>query len=129
MAQEVAKRGRVASVDAGAGATLRKQFKDTVTDLAGRDEKVVVILGDISHFLFNAFQEKFPDRFFNMGICENTLVSVAAGLGSQGFHPFVHTITPFITERCLEQIKLDVAYNRLGVNIVSTGASFDYAWD
>jgi transketolase len=75
------------------------------------------------------FQEKYPKRFFNMGICENTLVSVAAGLSSQGFHPFVHTITPFITERCLEQIKLDMCYNRFAVNIVSTGASFDYAWD
>jgi transketolase len=108
---------------------MRKQFKDTVTDLAGSDERLVVILGDISHFLFDPFQKKYPERFFNMGICENALVSVAAGLSAQGYHPFVHTITPFITERCLEQIKLDVAYNRFGINIVSTGASFDYAWD
>jgi len=108
---------------------MRKQFKDTVTDLAGHDDKVVVILGDISHFMFNPFQEKYPTRFFNMGICENTLVSVAAGLSAQGFHPFVHTIAPFITERCLEQIKLDLGYNQFGANIVSTGASFDYAWD
>ncbi len=108
---------------------MRKQFKDTVLDLAGHDDKIVVILGDISHFLFNPFQEKYPTRFFNMGICENTLISVAAGLNSQGFHPFVHTITPFITERCLEQIKLDLGYNQFGANIVSTGASFDYAWD
>jgi transketolase len=98
-------------------------------ELAGDDDRVVVILGDISHFLFNPFQEKYPARFFNMGICENTLVSVAAGLSAQGFHPFVHTITPFITERCLEQIKLDLCYNQFGANIVSTGASFDYAWD
>ena len=98
-------------------------------DLAGHDEKLVVILGDISHFLFNPFQEKFPRRFYNMGICENALISVAAGLAAQGFHPFVHTIAPFITERSLEQIKLDFAYNQFGGNIVSTGASFDYAWD
>lgn len=108
---------------------MRKQFKETVMDLAAHDGKVVVILGDISHFLFSSFQKKYPGRFFNMGICENTLVSVAAGLSAQGFHPFVHTIAPFITERCLEQIKLDLGYNRFGANIVSTGASFDYAWD
>jgi transketolase len=108
---------------------MRKQFKDTVMELAAHDNEIVVILGDISHFLFNSFQEKYPTRFFNMGICENTLISVAAGLSSQGFHPFVHTITPFITERCLEQIKLDLGYNQFGGNIVSTGASFDYAWD
>jgi len=108
---------------------MRKQFKDTVLDLAGQDEKVVVILGDISHFLFNSFQEKYPTRFYNMGICENALISITAGLSAQGFHPFVHTITPFLTERSLEQIKLDMGYNRFGGNIVTTGASFDYAWD
>src|SRR6476661_8510034 len=108
---------------------MRPQFRDTVLDLAGKDDKIVVILGDISHFLFNPFQQKYPARFFNMGICENTLISVAGGMSAQGFHPFVHTITPFITERCLEQIKLDLCYNRFGANIVSTGASFDYAGD
>ena len=108
---------------------MRKQFKDTTLDLATQDEKVVVILGDISHFLFMPFQEKFPARVYNMGICENALISVAAGLSAQGFHPFVHTINPFLTERCVEQIKLDLCYNQFGANIVTTGASFDYAWD
>lgn len=108
---------------------MRKQFRDTVVDLAEQDEKVVVVLGDISHFLFLPFQEKHPDRCYNMGICENALIGVSAGLGAQGFHPFVHTIAPFITERSLEQIKLDLCYNQFGANIVSTGASFDYAWD
>jgi transketolase len=108
---------------------MRRQFKDTVSELAARDERVVVILGDISHYLFNAFQEKYPSRFFNMGVCENALISITAGLGAQGFHPFVHTIAPFITERSLEQIKLDMCYNAFGGNILSCGASFDYAWD
>jgi transketolase len=108
---------------------MRKDFRNTVADLAAHDDKVVVILGDISHYLFNDFQQKYPDRFFNMGICENTLISVSAGLSAQGFYPFVHTITPFITERSLEQIKLDMCYNQFGGNILSCGASFDYAWD
>jgi transketolase len=108
---------------------MRKEFKNVVTDLAARDDKVVVILGDISHYLFNDFQQKYPDRFYNMGICENTLISVGAGLSAQGFYPFIHTITPFITERSLEQIKLDMCYNQFGGNILSCGASFDYAWD
>ena len=108
---------------------MRKQFKDTATELAAKDDKVVVILGDISHFLFMPFQEKFPGRCYNMGICENALISVAAGLSAQGFHPFVHTINPFLTERCVEHIKDDLCYNQFGANIISTGASFDYAWD
>jgi transketolase len=108
---------------------MRRQFKQTIMDLATSDDRIVLIFGDVSVYLFNEFQEKYPDRFYNMGICENTLITVGAGLSSQGFYPFVHTITPFITERSFEQIKLDMCYNKFGGNIVSCGASFDYAWD
>ncbi len=108
---------------------MRKQFKNTVMEIAGRDNKIIVILGDVSVYLFQEFKERYPDRFYNMGICENTLISAAAGLSSLGLHPFVHTIAPFITERSFEQIKLDMCYNCFGGNIVSCGASFDYAWD
>jgi transketolase len=108
---------------------MRKQFKNTVLDLATQDNRIVTILGDVSVYLFNEYKEKFPSRFYNMGICENTLISVAAGLSSQGLVPFVHTITPFLTERSYEQIKLDLCYNRYGANIITCGASFDYAWD
>lgn len=108
---------------------MRKQFKDTVLDLASTDTNIVVILGDVSVYLFNEFSNAYPDRFYNMGILENTLVSASAGLSSQGLIPFVHTIAPFITERSFEQIKLDFCYNQFSGNIVSCGASFDYAWD
>jgi len=108
---------------------MRKQFRDTITDLAAADDRVVMILGDVSVYLMNDFQQKYPDRFYNLGICENSIISVAAGLRSQGFIPFAHTIAPFITERSYEQIKIDMCYNRFGGNIVSCGASFDYAWD
>jgi transketolase len=108
---------------------VRKQFRDTLMELAAVDERIVLVFGDISVYLFNEFREKYPDRFFNMGICESTLISVSAGLSSQGFIPFVHSIAPFITERSFEQIKIDLSYNRFGANIVSCGASFDYAWD
>lgn len=108
---------------------MRRQFKNTIMDLALYDERIVMILGDVSVYLFKDFQEKYPDRFYNMGISENTLVSVGAGLAAMGFFPFIHTIAPFITERSYEQIKLDMCYNRFGGNIVSCGSSFDYAWD
>lgn len=108
---------------------MRKQFRDTVLDLAQVDDKIVLLFGDVSVYLFNDFKIKYPDRFYNLGICENTIISVAAGLSAQGFYPFMHTLSPFITERCFEQIKLDMCYNQFGGNIVSCGASFDYAWD
>ncbi len=108
---------------------MRKQFKDTVLSLAEHDEDIALVFGDVSVYLFREFSQKYPERFYNMGICENTLISAAAGMASQGIVPFVHTIAPFLTERCLEQVKLDLCYNRFGVNIVTCGASFDYAWD
>lgn len=98
-------------------------------NMAVQDDRIVMIFGDVSVYLFNEFSMKYPDRFYNMGISENTLISVGAGLAALGFYPFVHTIAPFITERSYEQIKLDMCYNQFGVNVVSCGASFDYAWD
>jgi transketolase len=108
---------------------MRQQFKQTVMDLALKDSRIVLIFGDVSVYLFKDFSEKYPGKFYNMGICENTLISAAAGLSSRGLFPFIHTIAPFITERSFEQIKLDMCYNQFGGNIVSCGASFDYAWD
>src|SRR5262245_35491155 len=108
---------------------MRDQFKDTVSALTETDEKIVVVLSDISMFQFRHFKEKHPTRFFNISICENTLISVTTGLSSQGLHPFMHTIAPFLIDRSVEQIKLDMCYNGFDGNIVSTGASFDYAWD
>lgn len=108
---------------------MRKQFRDTIMDLASNDERIVLLFGDVSVYLFNDFKLKYPDRFYNVGICENTIISVGAGLSSQGFIPFCHTIAPFITERSYEQIKLNMCYNKFGGNIVSCGASFDYSWD
>lgn len=108
---------------------MRKQFRNTIMDLAASDDRIVMLFGDVSVYLFNNFKEEYPDRFYNVGICENTITSMGAGLSSQGFVPFVHTIAPFITERSLEQIKIDMCYNGFGCNIVSCGASFDYAWD
>lgn len=108
---------------------MRQQFNKTIMEMSKQDDTIVLIFGDVSVYLFKEFGEKYPQRFYNMGICENTLISVSAGLSSQGFTPFVHTIAPFLTERSYEQIKLDLCYNRFPCNIVTCGASFDYAWD
>ncbi len=108
---------------------MRKHFKDIIIKLAEKDERVVLLLGDISVYLLKEFGDRFPQQFYNVGICENTMISMAAGLSSQNYFPFVHTIAPFITERSYEQVKLDMCYNGVGGNIVSCGGSFDYAWD
>ena len=79
---------------------MRNQFARTLENIGALDEKLVVLLGDISVYLLRNFEQKFPDRFYNVGICEQTIISMAAGLSSLGFYPVVHTITPFTVERC-----------------------------
>jgi len=105
---------------------VRKQFVKTLEDLMEQDERLVLLLGDIGVFGFaNAFK-RYPERIYNIGICEQAMTSLAAGLAKEGLIPVLHSIAPFVIERCLEQIKIDLCYQNLPANIVSVGASYDY---
>jgi transketolase len=106
---------------------MRQTFSKVVTDIALNDPSVVVLVADISHGIFNDFRQKINGRYFNMGICEPSIVNLAAGLNKVGLNPVVHTIAPFLIERSYEQIKLDFGYQNLNVNLVSVGGSFDYS--
>lgn len=107
--------------------SIRQQFADTMLMIGQADPRLVVMVGDISHFALQPFAEACPGRFFNIGICEPTSVSMAAGLSKVGFHPVFHTIAPFIVERSFEQIKLDFCYHKLGGNLITLGSAFDYS--
>jgi transketolase len=107
--------------------SLRPIFAKTMVSVAERDEKLVVIVGDISHGIFSEFRSAFPKRYFNIGISEPAMVNVAAGLSASGLIPVVHTIAPFLIERSYEQIKLDFAYQNLGANFISVGSAFEYS--
>jgi transketolase len=107
--------------------SLRQEFADTMLELGVIDSKLVVLVGDISHGILKTYAAACPGRYYNIGICEPTIVNMAAGLSKVGLIPVVHTIAPFITERAYEQIKLDFGYQKLGLNIVSVGGSFDYS--
>lgn len=96
-------------------------------ELGTENARVVTLVGDISHGILQPFAEQFPDRYYNVGICEPTIVGLAAGLSHVGMVPFVHTIAPFLVERAYEQIKLDFGYQKLSGNLVSVGGSFDYS--
>ena len=107
--------------------SLRKTFALTMLEIAENDDSLVVFVGDISHGVFKPFRDRFPNRYYNIGISEPGMVNVAAGLSAKGLTPVVHTIAPFLIERSYEQIKLDFAYQELGVNLVSVGGAFDYS--
>ena len=106
---------------------MRATFTRIMEETLARDPLSALILGDIGVYGFRESLRRFPDRVFNIGILEQASISMAAGLSMSGMRPVVHTIAPFLVERALEQIKVDLAYNELPARLVSVGASFDYA--
>ena len=106
---------------------MRRQFVRTIEDLLAQDERLVVLLGDIGVFGFRNAINRYPERVYNIGICEQAMASVAAGLAKEGLVPVIHSIAPFVVERCYEQLKVDLCYQHLSANIVSVGSSYDYA--
>jgi transketolase len=106
---------------------MRDAFAREVLNLGQQDDRVVLLMGDIGNRLFNPFRERFPDRFFNCGVAEANMMSVAAGMALSGLRPIVYTIVPFVTTRCLEQIRVDVCYHNAPVVIVGVGGGLSYA--
>ncbi len=106
---------------------MRKQFVNTISKLYKLDKKIVMLLGDIGVYGFRNIFKKYPKRIYNIGILEQSMISMAAGLSNEGLKPIVHTIAPFIVSRAYEQLKIDFGYNKLNGNFVSIGASYDYA--
>jgi transketolase len=106
---------------------MRNAFADELTKLGDEDPRVVMLSGDIGNRLFDKFKARHPARFFNCGVAEANMMGVAAGMGMNGLRPVAYTIAPFITTRCLEQIRTDVCYHEAPVTIVAVGAGLSYA--
>jgi len=97
---------------------MRKEFGRFMADIAGKDKDIALIVGDIGFSIFDEFRQRFPDRFFNVGICEQSMIGVAAGMALEGLKPYVYTITPFLIERPFEQIKIDIDQQEANVKLV-----------
>lgn len=106
---------------------MRTEFARVITELAEERDDICLLSGDIGNRMFDEFKDRFPGRFINCGIAEANMMSVAAGMAMSGLRPFVYTITPFTTTRCLEQIKVGVAYHQAAVTIIGTGSGLSYA--
>lgn len=105
---------------------LRKDFIDHLLSHAKVDSRIVLLTGDLGYNVLEEFRTERPTQFFNLGVAEQSLVSIAAGMASKGFRPFVYSIGNFPTMRCLEQIRNDVVFMELPVTIVALGAGFAY---
>ena len=106
---------------------MRNAFAEEILEIARHDERMIVLSADIGNRLFDKLKAEYPSRFYNTGVAEANNISMAAGLAASGFRPVCYTITPFITYRCYEQIRIDICYHEMPVVIVGTGSGLSYA--
>jgi len=105
---------------------VRNAFVSTLVDLAQRDERVVLLTGDLGFTVLEPFAERFPDRFFNAGVAEQNMVGVATGLAEAGYTPYAYSIATFASMRAYEFIRNGPVLHRLPVRIVGVGGGMDY---
>jgi transketolase len=105
---------------------VRDTFLKTLCEIAERDERIWLLNADLGYSVLEPFIQKFPDRYVNVGIAEQNMIGIAAGLAHSGNVVFCYSIVNFATFRCLEQIRDDACYHELPVKVVSVGGGFSY---
>ncbi len=105
---------------------MRQAFVQTLTELAARDPRILLLTADLGYLALEPFAERHPDRFFNVGVAEQNMVGLATGLAEAGFVPFVYSIVPFVVLRPYEFIRNGPIQHRLPVRIVGVGGGLEY---
>jgi len=93
-----------------------------MAELAEKDNKVIVLVGDLGFSFYEEYARKFPKQFINCGIAEQNMVLVAAGMALAGFKSYCYSTVPFILMRPFEQIR-NICYNNINIKLIGTGAS------
>lgn len=104
----------------------RKAFIETLTELATKDPRVILIIGDVGFRFIEPFREKFPNQFINVGAAEQTMMGFAAGMSRVGWKPYVYTMINFIVFRPYEQVRNDLAYGNADVHLFGVQGSEAY---
>ncbi len=105
---------------------MRKEFSQWIEQFGRREPRLIFLTGDLGYGALENVAAALGPRFVNMGVSEQNMVSVAAGLARQGLLPLCYSIAPFAVFRPYEQIRLDVALHRLPVRIVGNGGGYGY---
>ena len=107
---------------------LRKAFIETLTALAEKDDRVMLIIGDVGFSFLEDFIKRFPNQFLNAGIAEQNMMGMAAGLCIAGWKPYVYTMSNFILIRPLEQVRNDIDFAGANVKLfgVKGGAAYKF---
>ncbi len=105
---------------------MRDVFIKELEKQVENNPEIILITGDLGFGVLDNFKSKFPKNYINAGVAEQNMTGIAAGLALEGRIVFTYSIGNFPTLRCLEQIRNDICYHNLNVNIVSVGAGFSY---
>ena len=105
---------------------MRFAVVNTIYEAALKNKDIMFLTGDLSHVREKEFKINIPDQYINVGIAEQNMIGIAAGLALSGKKVFVYSIVPFVTMRCFEQVKADVCYQNLDVNLIGVGGGFSY---
>lgn len=106
---------------------MRPTLAKYLIETASKNNKIIFLTADLGFGVFDEFREKFPERYINVGIAEAGMVSVAAGLASEGFIPVVYSIASFLLPKTFEQIKLLSVYNENKLIIIGAGGGLSYS--
>ena len=105
---------------------MRTAFIDQLIKEARLNDKIFLLVGDLGYNVVEPFAMEFPDRFQNVGIAEQNMAGIAAGLAMTGYNVYFYSIGNFPTLRCIEQIRNDIAYHYANVKIVAVGGGYAY---
>ncbi len=105
---------------------MRKEFSQWTEQFGRREPRLIFLTGDLGFGALENVQAALGPRFVNMGVCEQNMVSVGAGLAQQGLLPVCYSIAPFAVFRPYEQIRLDIAIHKLPVKIIGNGGGYGY---
>ena len=106
---------------------MRTAFVQTVNKLAQKDRNLWLLTGDLGFSVLEGFMKNFPKQYLNMGVAEQNMIGVAAGLALSGKTVFVYSIIPFVTLRPYEQIRNDICMQNANVKLVGVGEGFSYS--
>ncbi len=105
---------------------MRDAFVSALTSLAENDKDVIFLTGDLGFGVFDEFESRFPNQYFNVGVAEQNMTGLAVGLSLEGKKVVTYSIANFATLRCLEQIRNDACYHDTNITIVANGGGFSY---
>lgn len=105
---------------------MRTAFIDQLIKEARINDKIFLLVGDLGYNVVEPFAKEFPDRFQNVGIAEQNMAGIAAGLAMTGYNVYFYSIGNFPTLRCIEQIRNDIAYHHANVKVVAVGGGYAY---